>query len=256
MTITSALLLSLMSSACVARGGFQVGSSSTAGAAVASAPAGDPDGAYAGPSEVTGSGTSADAPVTGPAEPSWDDFAFAVRERTGTYYGPWIISKLTTFKVGKACWAKMSSADAAPVNTAGYYIRNVHELAKLTTGEDWDRIENQHGDRAKDRRLVEPLMDRFASQFHMTIAVEGDDCSVERDALWISYWYQIAETFAAYPPLSGKLFVTLNVTNTRDVTVEVDDTGSHFTITAPRDIEAKGWHEKMEKPFRKVARKL
>jgi len=100
-------------------------------------------------------------------------------------------------------------------------------------------------------------MNEFAKRFHMTIAVEGDDCDNTRSGLWIRYWYAISEAFADYPPASGKLDVTLNVTAAaRDVTVTVDDTGSQFVFTAPRDIEAKDWSDKFEKPFRKNAKKL
>jgi hypothetical protein len=243
---------------CVGKGGFQMGSGSSGTSSSGTSSSGDgteETSSYAGPASVSGGGSSA-AKDAGPSEPRWDDFAFAVRERTGTYYGPWIISKFTTFKVGKACWEKMADAKADPVNTASYYIRNVYELAKTWTNEDWDRIENQHSDRSKDRKFVEPLMDKFGEQFHMTIAIEGDDCGVASDSLWLRYWYAIAEAFAKYPPAAGKVFVTLNVTDTRDIAVEVDETGSQFTFTAPRDIEPASWTEKLEKPFRRVARKL
>lgn len=248
--LSTLLLSSLALVGCKAGGGLQLGSNSSS-----SSSDGSSESSYAGPSGLSGGGGSSSA-AAGPAEPRWDDFAFAVRERTGTYYGPWTITKLTTFKVGKQCWEKMADAKADPVNTASYYIRNVHELAKTWTNEDWDRIENQRSDRAKDRKLVEPLMNKFAEQFHMTIAIEGDDCEVERDTLWLRYWYSISEAFADYPPASGKLFITLNVTDTREISVDVDETGSTFTITAPRDIEPRDYSEKLEKPFRRVARKL
>ena len=240
------LTIGLMSSGCLARGGLQVGGASSGGSTESS---------YGGPSSASGGGSSG-AVAAGEAEPRWDDYAFAVRERTGTYYGPWTITKFTTFKVGKACWTKMADPKSDAVNNASYYVRNVHTLAKTWTGDDWDSIEGQNNDHAKNRHLVEPMMDKFASQFHMTIAVEGDDCGVDRDALWIRYWYGISEAFAHYPPAAGKLFITLNVTTTRDVTAEVDESGTTFTITAPRDIEAPEWSEKLERPFRRFARKL
>jgi hypothetical protein len=237
-------------SGCKAGGGLQLGSSSSS-----SSSDGSSESSYGGPSGLSG-GDSGAAEDKGPAEPRWDDFAFAVRERTGTYYGPWTITKLTTFKVGKQCWEKMSDSKSDAVNTASYYIRNVHELAKTWTNEDWDRIESQNSDRAKNRKFVEPLMDKFAEQYHLTIAIEGDDCEVDSNALWLRYWYDIAEAFADYPPAAGKVFITLNVTTARDISVDVDETGSKFTITAPRDIEPADYGEKLEKPFRRVARKL
>ncbi len=252
--LRSLFVVALLSSGCLARGGLQVGgpggSTSSGGAT-----GGATESGYGGPSDASG-GAGRVAAEGGEAEPRWDDYAFSVRERTGTFWGPWTITKFTTFKVGKACYAKMADPKSDAVNNASYYVRNVHELAKTWTGEDWEQVENQRSDRAKDRRLVEPMLDQFASRFHLTIAVEGDDCGVDRDALWIRYWYQISEAFADYPPAAGKLFITLNVTTARDVTAEVDDTGSHFTITAPRDIEAPEWSEKLERPFRRYARKL
>lgn len=252
-TLRSLVVLALACSGCLAKGGLQLGGGGTG--AGTGAGGGAPESSYGGPSGATGGPGAGDAVAT-EGEPRWDDYAFAVREREGTYYGPWTITKFTTFKVGKACWAKMADPKSDAVNNASYYVRNVHELAKTWTGDDWGSIEGQNSDRAKNRKLVEPMMDQFASRFHMTIEVEGDDCGVDREALWIRYWYGISEAFADYPPASGKLFITLKVTNTRDVTSEVDETGSHFTITAPRDIQAPEWSEKLERPFRRHARKL
>jgi hypothetical protein len=255
------LLSSVLMTACLAQGGFKTGGSAGGGGPGGPPPGGEGgeggEGAYGGPSEGGGPGGGVAPGETGPTEPRWDDFAFAVRERSGTYYGPWTITKLTTFKVGPTCYAKLGEKESGPLNNTGYYIRSVHALAKKWTGEEWDRVENQRSDRAKDRRLVEPMMDEFAKRFHMTIAIEGDDCENDRDALWVRYWYTIGEAFENYPPLGGKLFITLNVTAAaRDVSVAVDDSGTQFTFTAPRDIEAKEWHDKIAKPFRKAAAKL
>lgn len=41
----------------------------------------------------------------------------------------------------------------------------------------------------------------------------------------------------------------------KDVTVAATKDGAIFTITGPRDIEAASWSDKIELPFRKVARK-
>jgi hypothetical protein len=256
-----ALSTSLLFTACIASGSGSFGGRGTAGGG---ASAGDPnaggaEGSYGGPSEGGGgpAGGGVGSEASGPTEPRWDEFAFAVRERSGTYYGPWTITKFTTFKVGGACYAKLGEKDSGSLGNTPYYIRSVLELAKKWTGDDWDQIENQRSDRKKDRALVEPMMNEFAKRFHMTIAVEGEDCETERDTLWIRYWYQISEAFADYPPMSGKLEIVLNVTpSVRDITVDVDETGSRFTFTAPRDIEAKDWHEKLEKPFRRHAKKL
>lgn len=255
-----ALLLALLSTACLAQGGGSLTAGGRGGAPTGNEPtpgaAGEPEGGYGGPAGGMDGGSTA-APAAGPVEPRWDDFAFAVRERSSTYWAPWVITKLTTFKVGAACYAKLGAKDSGSLNNTPYYTRSVHDLAKQWTTEDWEAIESQRGERAKDRALVEPMIAEFGKRFHMTIAVEGDDCETERDTLWVRYWYTIAEAFEKYPPISGKLFVTLNVSATaRDVKVDVDESGSSFTFTAPRDIEAKGWHEKVEKPFRKHAGKL
>ena len=247
--------LSLSLAACVASGSgqFGTGGSTTAGASNGN---GGAEGAYGGPSTASGGAGSGPAQA-GPGEPRWDDFAFAVRERSGTYNAPWVISKFTTFKVSPSCYAKLGDKDSDALNNSSYYTREVLTLAKTWTGDDWEAIENQRSDRARDRALVEPMMNEFTKRFHMTIAVEGDDCDNTREALWIRYWYAIGEAFAAYPPAAGKLDVTLNVTAAaRDVSVDVDETGSHFVFTAPRDIEARDWSDKLEKPFRRVAKKL
>lgn len=252
----TAFLIALSTTACVASGSGTFGSGSTGPGPAPAATAGGDEGSYGGPASANGGATGA-GPAAGPTEPRWDDFAFAVRERTGTYHAPWVMTKMTTFKVGKSCYDKLGEKDSGSLNNAGYYTRSVHALAKAWTGEDWEAVENQRGDRAKDRTLVEPMMNEFAKRFHMTISVEGEDCETERDALWIRYWYTIGESFEKYPPLAGKLDVQLNVTAAaRDISVNVDESGSVFEITAPRDIEAKDWNEKIEKPFRKNAKKL
>ncbi len=269
----TSVLLSVLSSACIASGGGTFGTSGPGPRPVAGpAPDGSSEGAYGAPAEasygapaqgsyggpaepVAGAGPA--ARPTGPVEPRWDAFSFAIRERSNTYNGPWAITKLTTFKVGRTCYAKLGEKDSGALDNSIYYIRQVVGLAKAWTGDDWDQIENQRANRAKDRALVEPMMDEFGKRFHLTIAVEGEDCETNRDALWIRYWYTLGEAFLNYPPTAGKLFITLNVTAaSRDVTVDVDDTGTQFAITMPRDIEARDWQDKMSKPFRRQAGKL
>jgi hypothetical protein len=255
---TSVIAVALLSG-CIAKGSGSFGTGSSTGPSTSGTPtSGGGEGSYGGPASGGGGGGGAgETAETGPGEPRWDDFAFAVRERSGTYNAPWTITKFTTFKVGKTCYAKLGEKGSGALDNSPYYVRSVLTLAKKWTGDDWDQIENQRSDRAKDRHLIEPMMNEFAKRFHMTIAVEGDDCETERDALWIRYWYSIGEAFEKYPPAAGKLDVTLNVTAAaRDITVDVDDTGSKYVFTAPRDIQAKDWSDKLEKPFRKNAKKL
>ena len=198
------LPLAILSTSCLASGS---GSFRSGGTASGGGAQGDPNGpvasSYGGPADPSSSSGAPVGPAAGPAEPRWDDFAFAVRERSGSYNAPWVITKLTTFKVGKTCYAKLGSKDSDSLNNTAYYTRSVLALAKAWTGNDWDQIENQHTDRAKDRSLVEPMMDEFAKRFHMTIAIEGDDCEVDRRGLWIRDWYSIGEAFEKYPPAAG-----------------------------------------------------
>lgn len=191
------------------------------------------------------------------ADPA-EDFAFEVKESTGDYHRAWVLTKLTTFKVGKTCWAQMADRDKfSAVHSAGFYTRDIAEYAKALTGDDWSRIETQNNnDRENNKKLVEPMMDAFKKRFSVTISVEGDDCKPEHGALWLKYWTSLGNIIRDYPPAADKVNITLNVTaKAKDVTVKVDKKGGTFVITAPRDIEVAAWDDKMGKPFRKVARK-
>ncbi|MCX5741780.1 MAG: hypothetical protein NT062_04680, partial [Proteobacteria bacterium] len=152
-TLRSAFLLSLLSSVasgCLAQGsaGFGVGGTTTGPSGPPPVAAGDGavgtdpsvQSGYGGPAGPMAPGAPSSTTAK-PGEPRWDDFAFAVRERSGSYYGPWIISKLTTFKVGAACYAKLGDKDSGSLNQTSYYIRNVAALAKAWTGDDWGQIE-------------------------------------------------------------------------------------------------------------------
>jgi hypothetical protein len=142
------------------------------------------------------------------------------------------------------------------VHSATFYTRDVAELAKTLTGDDWDEIESQNNsDRENNKKLVEPMIDRFKAAFSLSIDVDGDDCDARMSALWLKYWTEVAEILKKNPPASGKAFVKLAIrSDARDVKVDVDDDTSTYSITAPRDIEKVGWSDKLEKPFRKRAR--
>ncbi len=232
------------------------GANTTGGGGQVAAGGEDPGSSYGGPAGgMAGNGGA--TPDQGAAEPRWDDYAFAVRERMGSYWGTWTISKLTTFKVGATCYGKMAQADSDAVSQAGYQARSIHAVAKKWTGDDWESIENQRSDRKRDRSLVEPMVDAFGQRFHMTIAIEGDDCDVDRSAMWIRYWYAISEAFEDYPSQAGKMFITMNVAaSAREITSTVSEDGSTFEFTVPRDFEVKQWDEKLEKPFRKNAAQI
>ncbi|HEU0035769.1 MAG TPA: hypothetical protein VFQ53_34390 [Kofleriaceae bacterium] len=196
---------------------------------------------------LTTSSARADNPV--------DDFSFELKEYTGEQSAAWVVQKLVKWNLGKKCLAKLSDKEQGVLHMASFYSRDIMQYAKTVTGDDWSGIEGQStGDKESNRKLVEPMIDAFKAKHMVTVTVEGDDCNA-KDGLWFRYWGQIATTLKNYPPKSGKAFVTLNVTSkAKDVTVTVDKTGSTFTITAPRDIEVAAWDDKIDKPFRKVAK--
>ena len=191
--------------------------------------------------------------------PRLDGFAFDVKESTGEWHRAWIISKLTTINVGKTCAKNMSEhKDKNALGAAGRYTLDVAEYAKLVTGDDWDRIESQNGDRIENAKLVEPMIEAFGKKFHFTLNVEGDDCDTKVHAFWMRYWHYASSALLKYPTRSGKAFITVNVkSKVKDITVDVDKSGSTFVITAPKDIEPPPpyWPDKIEKPFRKVSSK-
>jgi hypothetical protein len=231
---------------CVAGGGFNIGGKSSASAGAGAS------GGGGGGSVASGGGGGGGATADSP--PELDDFSFALKEYTGRYASAFVTNKLTTFKVAPACYKKMQDKNAGALHTASFYTSDILEYAKGVTGDDWSSIEDQN--KEKNVKLIAPMMEDFKQRFMVTVSVEGDDCDVDQNALWLRYWYAIGEAVKDYPPKAGRAFVTLNVTpSVKDVTVDVDDSGSQFTITAPRDIEPKEWSDKIEKPFRRRSSK-
>lgn len=204
-----------------------------------------------GPS-ASGDSAPAGTPSVAP-NARFSDFAFAVHEAQGNYYSAFIIDKMTTFKVGGACMAKMTQKNSVAIQKSSYYVLSILKLVKLWTGDDWEAIETQaNNDREKGRVLVEPLADKFASQFHMTITVEGDDCDMAMTSRWLNYWYQVSETFGNHPPAAKKLAIDLKMTNTRETTASVDATGTTFAIVGPIAIVQPHWEEIVNRPFLRV----
>lgn len=191
------------------------------------------------------------------AEPA-EDFAYAVKEATGEYYTAWVITKLTTFKVGAKCLQKLADKDGGPLHTATFYTRDIAEYAKALTGDDWSRIESQNNsDRENNKKLVEPMMDAFKAKFNFTISIEGDDCDSKFSALWTKYWGTISTSLRNYPPKAAKVSIVLEVkAKAKDVSVVATKDGSKFTITAPRDIEPGAWSDKIDLAFKKIAKPL
>ena len=197
---------------------------------------------------------SALVPSRARADEASEAFTAALKDSTGYYSSAWVLSKLTTFKVGKKCGAKLADKDQGAVHAASFYARDIAAYAKTVTGEDWSAIETQNNnDKEANKKLLEPIMDAFKSRFGVTVSIDGDDCDAKQSSLWLSYWGQIATTLKSYPPKAGKVFINLNVSSKfRDVTVDMAKDGSAATINAPKDIAAKNALEKIERPYRQL----
>jgi hypothetical protein len=184
-----------------------------------------------------------------------DDFAAAVKDATGEVNTAWVVTKLTTFKVGPKCLAKLADKNNEAIHTATFATRDVVAYAKALTGDDWSGLESQtNRDADALRTLLEPKIDAFKARFGMTLAVDGDDCAAGSGAMWLRYWLAATTAVTKYPPPAGKAFVTINVTpKVKLVTVDVSKDGTTFTITAPRDVESDAWSDRLERPFRKLA---
>lgn len=184
-----------------------------------------------------------------------EDFAFGLKEYTGAYAPSWVLTKLTTFKLGAKCAAKLDDKNGGALHAASFATRDIIEYAKAVTGDDWSAIESQsNSDREKNKELVEPKMDAFKAKLAFHISVEGDDCDAKQSSLWLRYWTTLATSLRNYPPKAGKVTINLNVTaKAKEVTAEVSKDGGTFTFTAPRDLESTEWSDRLDRPFRKLA---
>lgn len=228
---------------CTAGAGLHMGGSSSASAGA---------GGGGGGEVSSGGGGGGGETVAAASKPKLDDFSWELQQYTGRYASAFVTARLTTFKVSPTCWKKMQDKDQNALHTASFYVGDILEYAKKQTGDDWSDIESQNKD--KNVKLIEPMVDEFAKRFMVTVSVEGDDCDTTSGALWLRYWYAIGTAVKDYPPTSGKVFVTLNVTpSVKDITAEVTD-DSHIVITGSRDIEPKAWDEKIEKAFKRLNR--
>jgi hypothetical protein len=175
---------------------------------------------------------------------SADPFSDALKEYSGGHTPKLVLDKLSVFKLGKPCTAKLPDKAAGALHAASYFTRDVAEYAK-SLGDDWSKLETDEGKLAA-------AIEAFRAKFLITVTVEGDDCDAGSNSLWLRYWSGLATTIRSYPPPHGKVFVNLTVSSkARDVIVETKDNIT-FTITAPKDIEAKLWNDKLERPFRKA----
>lgn len=183
-----------------------------------------------------------------------EDFADAVKDATGDYNRAWVLTKLTTFKLGAKCWAKVVDKKHGAIHSASFTTRDIVDYAKTVTGEDWSDLETQNNnDRENNKALLEPKMNAFKARHMITINVDGDDCDAKQSSLWLGYWGAVTGGIKNFPPPAGKSFFTINVSSKiKDVTVEVSKDGSTFTINAPKDRETKQWQDKIERPLRKL----
>lgn len=184
------------------------------------------------------------------------DLQFEMKEGHGPHYKALIITRLHTFKLGDKCWPKvLDRKEGRAIHHASFLAANIQTFAKDVTGDDWAEIEGQSGDAAKNQKLIEPMIDAFKSRFSMSITVDGDDCDVGLNAMWLRYWSTIVKAVHDYVPASQKkVVIDLVVTSkTKDVKVTTSKDGSTFTFNLPKDIEVADWTATVEKPFRKLA---
>lgn len=194
------------------------------------------------------------APVTATAG-GMDALGDAVKDATGEHHTAWIMTKLNTFNAGAKCMQKLDGKDSGVIHAATFATREIARLAKQWTGDDWSQMESSgSGDRATNAKEVEPKVAAFKSRFTVTVNIEGDDCDVKRNALWLRWWSEAVSAATKYPTPAGKVFVTVNVTSkAREVTSTVSRDGTTFTFTGPKDIEPKSYADKIERPFRQLA---
>jgi hypothetical protein len=184
-------------------------------------------------------------------------FADAVQEVTTDHYRGWIIGKLTTWKVGPRCWEKIQDKEGRIVGLASFLTREIAEYAKQVTGDDWATIEGSGtSEKAANRGKVEPMIDAFESRFSLTVKIDGDDCDNGHDPLWMQYVMHAAQNVNALPPAAGKAIISIDVSSkAKKFAIAVGKDGSTFKVTAPKEIAAPRWQDRMESAFKKVAKK-
>jgi hypothetical protein len=184
------------------------------------------------------------------------DLAFEIKERN-SYTQSLVITELMTIEIGPKCWDTLL--------TKGNILQSrmasaAHDLAKYgsaqTGGDDWRHIEDQgNGTKEKNRALVADRVKEMKDKVHVTVKVEGADCD-GRQPLWMNYLGETTRALVAYPPKSGKAFITINVqAKAKGVTATASKDGSTFTITGARDIEAVAWSSEIQKAFKRVSSK-
>ena len=186
-----------------------------------------------------------------------EDLAFAVQNATHDKHTGWIVERLVTVQVSDKCFANLLDKKTQGVTLFTSYARQIQRYAKEISGDDWSSIENQSSNsRDANRKIVDKMVDDFKPKFHITVKLEGDDCDATGKALWLKYIGNTLTALNKYPPKSGKMNVTIDVTSKqKGVTAEVDKTGTSIAIKGSRDIEAGGWADTIEKALLRVSTK-
>lgn len=186
-----------------------------------------------------------------------DDLAFAVQRNNHDKHSGWIIDRLVTLNVSDKCWTKLVETSGRGPGLLASAARSIERYAKAVTGDDWAGLEAQSANTPDaNRARVDKLVDDFKPRFHVTLTLEGDDCSVTGNDLWLKYLGSALGSLAKFPPKSGTAKLVIDVkAKLKDLTVAVDQAGTTFTITAPRDVERPGWSDKIENALLRVSTK-
>ena len=186
-----------------------------------------------------------------------EDLAFAVEGYNHDKHSGWIIERLVTLNVSDKCWPKLLDKGQRGLGLIASDARSIEHYAKAVTGDDWAGIEGQSANtREANQALVDKMVDDFKPKFHVTLTLEGDDCSATGNDLWLKYLGSALGSLAKYPPKSGTAKLTIDVkAKVKDLTIAVDKAGTSFAITAPRDVERPGWSDTIEKALLRVSSK-
>ena len=160
-----------------------------------------------------------------------------------------------TLKVSAKCLAKLPNKETRALHDIAGFTRTISRYAKEVTGDDWVSIEGQSAnDAATNRALVDKMITAFEPKFHITISVDGEDCSP--NGLWLKYASSALTGVFRYPPKSGRATIVVEASETaKTTTIDVDKTGSTFTIRGPRDVEGVGYGDQIERAFKRVSNK-
>jgi hypothetical protein len=201
-----------------------------------------------------GDGGGGPEPTAVPPPTQFSDLAYEVKEMSGYYASGWVVDKLITFNVSDACMKRMVTDTAGAVPSVRDIVFDIQLYAKAITKDDWLEIEHQDTNIERNKQYVEPMIDELAKVFHLTINLEGDDYDTTRGSLWQRTYIAAMSALLAYPPATGRAFVTVNISpKLRTVAAKAEADGSTFTIDGPRDIDSGVLNEPIEKMFKRVS---